>query len=103
MSDDQNNPKTMNEPKPNGQAEASFAPCPGSVAAGICLHCDYWMMRSTDGTGGMQGWCDLFVKRTPADHGRKCTGWTPREPLNDKIRRDADSAAPQLKGQSNEL
>jgi hypothetical protein len=84
---------------PQGRAAERTAgslkqPC--CAAAGTCLTCDYWTQRTADTTGGMQGWCDLFVKRTAADHGRQCTGWTPIEPHNDpdQGRRASDSKRP---------
>lgn len=70
------------QPNPDAERTSGSLHRDCSAAASICLHCDYWTQRHADGALGLTGWCDLFVKTTTADHGRKCTGWTPREPLN---------------------
>ena len=72
--------------------ETSNADClqrPCSADDGICKNCDYWESSWHSLTAGL-GWCALFNKTTEPEHGRKCTGWIPRNPPNADIRRGGD-------------
>lgn len=71
------NPETSSVERGGGSAEVR-----GSAAAQVCSGCDYWALRGSNGMWELEGWCDLFSKRTVAEHGLQCTGWTTKDPLN---------------------
>lgn len=73
MSNVTNNPNAPS--RPLQQAGSASGPK-------LCAGCDWWTPQQADTSKGLMGWCDVFVKRTEATHGSKCTAWTPLETPN---------------------
>lgn len=69
----------LNQPSSEQRTAGSLEQV-GMRRVAICCACDWWTPTQASNALGLTGWCDVFCKRTQADHGRKCTAWTPLQP-----------------------